>query len=110
MIRKNLVQWQWDDYKEKHQHTMNLWLHIVAVPCFWLGAMLLVGGLYGVNTLLPGLVLCVISFVVQGIGHRLEKEKPTPFTGFFDFISRFLVEQFVNFPRFVFKGHWHKAL
>ena len=40
----------------------------------------------------------------QGRGHAKENERPTPFDGAVDFVSRFLVEQFVTFPKFVFSG------
>ena len=46
----------------------------------------------------------------QGRGHRRETEAPTPFDGAVDFVSRFAVEQWVTFPRFVLSGAWAKNL
>jgi len=46
---------------------------------------------------------------VQGRGHRGESAAPVPFTGPGDFVSRFLVEQLVSFPRFVLTGGWLRA-
>jgi phage terminase small subunit len=50
-----------------------------------------------------------ISLVAQGRGHRDEPAAPEPFTGPGDFVSRFLVEQLVTFPRFVLSGGWRRA-
>ena len=47
-----------------------------------------------------------LALVLQGRGHRREAEPPTPFAGAADFASRFVVEQWVTFPRFVLSGGW----
>ena len=46
----------------------------------------------------------VVSVVAQGRGHRRERERPTPFTGFGDFVTRFFVEQWVTFPALSCRG------
>ena len=52
----------------------------------------------------------VVSVVAQGRGHRRERERTTPFMGFGDFVTRFFVEQWVTFPRFVLSGGWYRNL
>jgi uncharacterized membrane protein YGL010W len=42
MIRPNLLAWQWRDYPAKHRDRVNLVLHLVAVPLFLAGTLLLV--------------------------------------------------------------------
>jgi len=44
MIRPNLLAWQWSDYAAKHRDRVNLLLHLVAVPLFQAGTLILVGG------------------------------------------------------------------
>jgi hypothetical protein len=43
MIRQRLLDWQWSDYSAKHRSRTNLLLHIVAVPLFQVGSVVLVG-------------------------------------------------------------------
>ena len=105
MIRKDLHQWQWSDYFSKHRNKVNLVIHIFAVPLFWAGTFKLATGMWSV-----GIGLIVIAIVLQGLGHKSEKEIPTPFDGPLDFVSRFLMEQFVTFPRFLFSGEWLRSL
>ena len=52
----------------------------------------------------------VASLVLEGRGHRREPETPTPFAGPIDFVSRFFVEQWITFPRFVLSGGWTRNL
>ena len=52
----------------------------------------------------------LVALVLQGRGHRREAEAPTPFDGAADFVSRFVVGQWVTFPRFVLSGAWHANL
>lgn len=112
MKKNNLVAWQWSDYSEKHKNHVNLLIHIIAVPLFWLGTAALLTGIWqNTNSLiLTSPLLLVFSFILQGLGHRLEIETPAPFGGPLDFIRRFLTEQFVNFPRFVLSGIWYRSL
>ena len=108
MIRPNLLAWQGSDYVAKHRDRENLMIHIVAVPLFQLATLVLVGAALGRS--LTGIAVAVaamlVALVLQGRGHRREAEAPTPFDGAADFVSRFVVEQWVTFPRFVLSGGW----
>jgi len=110
VIRPNLLTWQWSDYPAKHRDRVNLVLHLVAVPLFLAGTLLLVAAaLTGSG---PGIALGVgcllVAVVVEGRGHARERETPTPFAGPLDFASRFVVEQWITFPRFVLTGAWSR--
>ena len=112
MIRQRLLDWQWSDYSAKHRSRTNLLLHIVAVPLFQVGSVVLVGTALarsGVGLGLGGLGM-LTALVLQGRGHRGERETPVPFDGAADFASRFVVEQWVTFPRFVLSGGWRRNL
>ena len=110
MIRPNLLAWQWSDYPAKHRDRLNLLLHVVAVPLFLVGTMLLIGAALWRSGLGVGLGLgCLaVAVVVEGRGHARERETPTPFAGPLDFASRFVVEQWITFPRFVLTGAWSR--
>ena len=108
MIRPNLLGWQWSDYVAKHRDRGNLLIHIVAVPLFQLATLLLIGGLFArsVIAVIIAVVAMVVALVLQGRGHRREADAPTPFEGAADFVSRFVAEQWITFPRFVLSGAW----
>ena len=108
MIRPNLLAWQWSDYVAKHRDRGNLLIHIVAVPLFQLATLGLIGALLGRSATAAVIAVgaMVLALVLQGRGHRREAEAPTPFAGAPDFASRFVVEQWVTFPRFVLSGGW----
>jgi len=112
MIRPNLLAWQWSDYVAKHRDRGNLLIHIVAVPLFQLATLLLIGALVGrsVTVAVIAVIAMVVALVLQGRGHRREAEAPTPFDGAADFVSRFVVEQWITFPRFVVSGAWSANL
>ncbi len=112
MSVQELLRWQWSDYSAKHRSRANLFIHIVAVPLFQIATVLV---LYGVlHRMVLALALAVaglvVSVAVQGRGHRLEAEPPTPFAGTGDFVRRLLAEQWVTFPRFVLSGGWSRNL
>ena len=111
-MRSHLLAWQWSDYAAKHRDRVNLLLHIVAVPLLQLGMLALIYGVTagGVAVAVLGVVAILVSVVVQGRGHRREREVPTPFSGADDFVTRLLVEQWVTFPRFVLSGQWYRNL
>ena len=111
-LRPNLLQWQYADYHAKHRHSVNLWLHIASVPLAWGGTLAAICVLFGASAwwLLALPAGWLLALVVQGIGHKLEPEAPEPFLGGADFVSRFTVEQLVNFPRFVLGGGWWRGL
>jgi len=112
MIRPNLVAWQWSDYVAKHRDRGNLLIHIVAVPLFQVATLVLIGALFGrsVTAAVIAIVAMIVALVLQGRGHRREAETPTPFDGAGDFVSRFVVEQWITFPRFVLSGAWSENL
>ena len=107
-MRDRLLAWQWSDYTVKHRDRGNLLLHAIAVPMFLLSTVLLVSALVtreGVAAVFAVAGMGV-SMLLQGRGHRREDEAPTPFAGGGDFVTRFFVEQWVTFPRFVLSGGW----
>jgi hypothetical protein len=112
LVRPRLLQWQWSDYSAKHRDRANLRLHIVAVPLFQLATIVLVVGVAIGSGPLMALAVAgmVTAIVIQGRGHRREREAPTPFAGPADFVSRFVAEQWITFPRFVFSGGWSRNL
>jgi hypothetical protein len=112
MVRPGLLAWQWSDYAAKHRTRANLLVHIVAVPLFQAGGLLLVYAAARVSAAAAGLAAACMAaaLVLEGRGHRLEPETPTPFDGAADFVTRFVAEQWVTFPRFVLSGAWYRAL
>jgi len=111
-MRPDLLAWQWSDYTDKHGDRINLLVHIVAVPVFQIAALALVyeltvGSLVCASVAAAGIV---VSIIAQGRGHARERETPAPFTGFGDFVTRLLTEQWVTFPRFVLSGGWYRNL
>ena len=112
MSVQQFLRWQWSDYSAKHRSRANLLIHIVAVPLFQAGTLLLVYSALQRAAIVAGLgVACVVvSLAMQGRGHRLEAERPAPFGGAGDFIRRIVVEQWVTFPRFVLSAGWSRNL
>lgn len=47
----NLLAWQWRGYAANHRNPTNLVLHLIAVPLFIVAAILLLGGLFGLDLL-----------------------------------------------------------
>ena len=109
-MRSHLLAWQWSDYSAKHRDRGNLLLHIVVVPLFQLGTLVLIYGAVvgGVGVAGLGAVAMLVSIVAQGRGHRRERETPTPFSGAADVVIRLIAEQWVTFPRFVLSGEWYR--
>jgi len=56
-----------------------------------------------------GAAFMIAAVAGQGWTHKMEPAKPVPFDGPFDFVSRFVVEQVVTFPRFVLSGKLWRA-
>jgi hypothetical protein len=106
-----LLQWQWSGYQRVHTTRGNLLLHIVAVPLFLSGNLLLIAG--AISALMPysgiGAAAMLVAMAAQGRGHKLEPLPPEPFTGIGNALSRIFLEQWVTFPRFVLSGAWVKA-
>ena len=76
MIRPNLLAWQWSDYPAKHRDRVNLLLHVVAVPLFLAGTLLLIGAALRRSGLGVGLGLgCLaLAVVVEGRGHARARD------------------------------------
>lgn len=112
MTLAQLMQWQWKDYGSYHQHRTNLLLHIVAVPLFLLGSLLLLAAIFKLSIQLAfaGVACMGVALAVQGRGHKMEPVPPVPFSGPGNAISRLIVEQWITFPRFVLSGGWYRNL
>ena len=97
-------------YEKLHSNRNNLLIHLIAVPSFIAGAMLIVYGLFTLNWLSPfvGGALALLSIAAQGRGHKMEEHPAEPFNGPGDFMRRILREQFITFPRFVLSGQWRR--
>ena len=106
-----LIQWQWNEYRDFHGNKTNLLIHIIAVPALLLAQVALVYFLISHNyaAALMSLPVMALSFVVQGIGHKKEENPSIPFSSPLNAIARLMVEQWINFPRFVFSGGWWSA-
>ena len=107
-----LLRWQWDGYANYHASKANLLLHIVVVPLFLLGNVILVVALLqgAMWPALAGLVAMVVSFALQGKGHSMEAVPSIPFASPLQAVARIFIEQWINFPRFVLSGGWLRAL
>ena len=98
-------------YQHVHSSRINLAIHLFAVPIFVVtgpaAIVALVRGRFASAGLLAlGLL---VSFAIQGIGHRLERNQPEPFRGTLDAIRRILLEQYYTFPLLVVSGAWLRA-
>lgn len=107
-----LLAWQWRGYPAAHRDRVNLLLHLVAVPAFIAGVLAMINLAW--HGLWLGAAFAVafttLAFVVQGMGHRRERQGPVPFEGLGDFLARVFAEQFITFPRFVLSGGWLRNL
>jgi hypothetical protein len=107
-----LLRWQWQGYPRYHRSHANLLIHIVLVPVFVLGNVVLLVALAQRSWLavLVALAAMVVSVALQGRGHRQEATPPEPFTSPVNAVARIFCEQWVTFPRFVLSGGWYRAL
>jgi len=107
-----LLRWQWQGYPRYHRSRANLLLHIVLVPVFVLGNVVLLVALTqrSWSAVLVALVVMVVSIALQGRGHRQEATPPEPFTSPANAVARIFCEQWITFPRFVLSGGWYRAL
>jgi hypothetical protein len=111
LVTPNLLSWQLERYPDNHRTRANLVVHIVTAPLFalamvaipvsaWLGAYPVLGASVAIQ---------VLTLVLQGRGHAGEQKPPIPFLSPVDFVARFVAEQTVTFPRFVFSGGFARA-
>lgn len=112
MNNSSLLRRQWEGYARYHQSRRNLLLHIVFVPLFLTGNVVLLVGLIERrwSLALTGAVFTTLAIGIQGRGHRGEPVPAEPFTGALNALSRIFLEQWVTFPRFVLSGAWMRAL
>jgi uncharacterized membrane protein YGL010W len=107
-----LLAWQWRGYSAAHRDRFDLLLHMVTVPAFVAGVLAAVNLAWHRLWLGAGfaVVIAVVAFALQGVGHRRERQPPVPFDGPGDFLARVFAEQFITFPRFVLSGGWLRNL
>ena len=102
-----LVAWAWRETPPVHRNGTNLLIHLVAVPLFVVGHVVVLAGiLFGAWLLLAGLACIVVSLLLQKVGHAMERTQVVPFLGPRDFARRLYAEQFCNYWRFLFSGQW----
>jgi hypothetical protein len=103
-----LARWQWEGYANFHQSPRNLLIHVVAVPLFLLGNVIVLVGVLALSwwIALVGVLVSAGAFAAQGLGHKSEPFAPIPFSSFGNFVGRLFVEQWWTFPRFVLSGGW----
>ena len=108
----NLIAWQWRGYAGKHRDRVNLLIHLIAVPAFIAGVLAAVTQILQMRWIGASisLIVAIMAFALQGIGHKREASAPEPFAGAGDFFARVFAEQFITFPRFVLSGQWASNL
>jgi hypothetical protein len=101
----SLVAWQWSLYSGNHTDHTNLVLHVLTVPIFMSGTVLLLAAPFTHAWLaLVGLVMMALAVATQGRGHAREPVPPVPFSGPLDVAGRIFVEQWFTFPRYLLSG------
>jgi uncharacterized membrane protein YGL010W len=107
-----LLAWQWRGYSRNHHDRVNLLIHMLAVPAFIAGTLAALTQVWQARWYgaLLALIVAVAAFVLQGVGHKRERNAPEPFAGPGDFVARVFAEQFFTFPRFVLVGQWARNL
>ena len=104
-MRKDLLDWQWRLYADNHTKRLTLVIHLLSVPMFVIGWVLVATAvLTGWEMALVGVSFIVATVASQGWAHKMEPNRPVPFDGPGDFIARFIAEQLVTFPRFFLSG------
>ncbi len=102
--------WQYRHYPEFHGDRRNLVIHVLTVPLFQWGSLLLTAPLWGPWWLVfVGLGSMVTAMALQGRGHGLEKNPPVPFAGPLDVLVRIFAEQWLAFPRWFITGGLSEA-
>ena len=68
----NLPAWQWRQYPQNHQHPTNLALHMIAVPLFIIGFLLIVSGVFSLSlaSLAVGVVGILAGWVMAIFANR----------------------------------------
>ena len=108
MSFRQLVEWAWRETPPVHKSGANLLIHLIAVPLFVAGhVLLLVGAILSWWLVAIALASIFGSLILQGVGHSLERQQVPAFTGARDFLRRLYAEQFCNFWRFLGSGQWY---
>jgi hypothetical protein len=108
--RQNLLAFQWAVYADAHQSRGNLIVHLLSVPVFMAGTLLLLSSPWsGVWVAPAGLLAMAVAMAIQGRGHRQEANPPPPFRGPLDVLLRIFAEQWITWPRFVLSGGLARA-
>ena len=99
-----------EHYARSHGDRVNLLIHVIAVPLFWVATALFFAGLFTLDLQrsTTGFAVLAVSLGLQGVGHHREALPPAPFQGPVDFVTRIFIEQFWRFPTFVLSGNWLK--
>lgn len=109
-MRRDLLAWQWAHYTKNHRDRQNLLVHAATVPVFHAGTLaVLTAPLIHPTGALAGLLMCAFAMHAQRRGHAREGEKPIPFEGPLDVVTRILAEQWVTFPRYLISGEFSRA-
>lgn len=111
-MRPHLLRWQHDGYPDFHRDRTNLLIHIVAVPGFILSFAALIIGVLTLRWIHSAAALLgmLITFLLQGLGHKREPTPSIPFADPGDALTRIFAEQLITFPRFVLSGGFASAL
>jgi hypothetical protein len=105
-----LLAWQFRHYPEFHGSRANLVLHVLTVPLFQGGTLLVLTGWLSAWWLsVVGLGSMLVAVAAQGRGHAMEKNPPVPFASRGEAVARIFLEQWVNFPRFLVTGGFSRA-
>lgn len=64
------------EYSQSHQHPFNRFCHTIGIPMIVLSLLLLVAALFVSGLWKWGLVLFILGWVFQFIGHAVEGKKP----------------------------------
>ena len=118
MNLEELIEKQWSDYADRHRNRTNLLIHIVTVPVVWIGAFQFLAGLFLLLLGVPGAfgmlfwaaVLIGVALFAQARGNAMESKPPVAVADPAERAKRIVVEQFINFPRFVLTGDWLRNL
>ncbi len=111
MSVSELLRRQHSGYPRYHGSRHNLLLHAVAVSVFIAANIGLLACLLQARFLAATacLAIMLVSVALQGRGHRCETLPAEPFTGPVNAVLRILLEQWINFPRYVLGGGWIRA-
>jgi uncharacterized membrane protein YGL010W len=96
-----LVHWQWDAYHLYHASRINLFLHIVFVPLFMWSNTACIASILDREwfTALAALIIMVLAFAAQALGHRVETMPSIAFSGVSNALKRVFIEQVDYFPK-----------